>query len=308
MNNNYQETSKSEHEETAKKIFVIRKIKKFNFWSSEDDKLLLKLSSLPGPKNWMEISRQFINKSPVQCSARYLKIKPGIKKGHWSFEEDKMIANYVAKFGRKWSKIGKMMTNRTGKQVRDRYLNYIDIDANRGRFTKEEDTLIRDLYIKHGTKWTTISRSFDKRTPEMIKNRFYSFLRSKIHINENRKSTQSRMRFIRRTKFEDSNKFVLPLNSINQTSEFQNLTIHNSPVSLENTGNSFFIEKVSSFSIFKRSNKNEGITRFEFSLNEDVSTFNFPDPFKILNDPRVVIDLAKIYIQHYEKMYIESKL
>ena len=113
-----------------------------------------------------------------------MKIKKGIKKGHWSKDEDDIIIECVIKLGTKWSSISKIMINRNGKQIRDRYLNYLDTNINREKFSEEEDKLIQEKYKKYGSKWTKISKYLERRTPEMIKNRFYSFLKSKIHIYE----------------------------------------------------------------------------------------------------------------------------
>ena len=169
------------------KIFVIKKIKKSNFWAKDEDKLLLEIIQKSCQKSWFDISKHFVNKSPAQCSARYLKIKPGIKKGHWSKEEDCLILDHINKNGIKWSQISELIVNRSGKQIRDRYLYYLDKNINRNKFSKEEDKNIKDLYIKYGSKWTRISKYLDKRTSEMIKNRFYSFIKPKIHVSHNRK-------------------------------------------------------------------------------------------------------------------------
>ena len=170
----------------TKKIFMIKKIKKFNFWTKEEDQLLLNIAEKYVSKNWLEISKSFEKKNSVQCSARYLKIKPGIKRGHWILEEDNLIKNNVKILGTKWSRISKLMINRTGKQIRDRYLNYLDSNFKKEKFTLEEDDKIKELYINLGSKWTKISHQISGRTPDMIKNRFYSFLKSKIHVYERR--------------------------------------------------------------------------------------------------------------------------
>ena len=169
-----------------KKIFMIKKIKKFNFWSKEEDQILLNIAEKYVNKNWLEISKSFEKKNSVQCSARYLKIKPGIKRGHWILEEDNLIKNNVKILGTKWSRISKLMINRTGKQIRDRYLNYLDSNFKKEKFTLDEDEKIKELYISLGSKWTKISHQIAGRTPDMIKNRFYSFLKSKIHVYERR--------------------------------------------------------------------------------------------------------------------------
>ena len=100
------------------------------------------------------------------------------------------------------------MTNRTGKQIRDRYLNYLDTNVKKEKFSLEEDKNLRELYLKYGSKWTKISKYIDGRTPEMIKNRFYSFWKSKIHVYERRKFNIKRLRLLTssRSKVKDINK------------------------------------------------------------------------------------------------------
>ena len=175
------------------KIFMIKKLKKSNLWSKQEDELLLNISKNYVNKNWLEISKSIEKKNPAQCSNRYLKIKPGIKKGNWLSEEDNLIKQNVKNLGKKWSQISKLMVNRTGKQIRDRYLNYLDSNFKKERFSFEEDEKIKELYIKYGAKWTRISQHVLERTPDMIKNRFYSYLKSKIHVYERRKSTFNRL-------------------------------------------------------------------------------------------------------------------
>ena len=178
--------------QNSQKYFVIKKVKKYNFWSKdEDDKLLKICEQYDNTMNWKEISTNFSNKNPMQCSARFLKIKPGIKHGHWLEEEDQLILKLYGLYGQKWAKIAKKMENRTGKQVRDRFVNYLDESVTREKFTSREDKTIKNLYIKYGPKWSKIAKFLPGRTADIIKNRFYSFLKSKIHIYE-RKSSQDK--------------------------------------------------------------------------------------------------------------------
>jgi myb proto-oncogene protein len=304
MNSQKEEHLDSWRNSSSQKIFMIQKIKKFNFWSAEEDQLLLNLTTEPCPKNWLDIATYFKNKSPVQCSARYLKIKPGIKKGHWSNEEDRTIAQYVVKYGRKWSRIGKLMTNRTGKQIRDRYLNYIDRTTKRERFTSEEDDRIKELYIKYGTKWTKISKSLFGRTPEMIKNRFYSFLRSKIHVYEKRKSNQRRLRIVSRKKtriYQDINEEMDQIN-LCEDSQFKEFISKNSKEQYEEY-NSYYIQCAEqSFSIYCTINKfdmNDTIKKFFIKNDPIIKISDFP---KFLENPFSVTKFANFYIENYEQL------
>jgi len=75
------------------------------------------------------------------------------------------------------------MKNRTGKQVRDRFLNSLAPGVNKKRFTLEEDKKILKYYKIYGKSWSVIAKFITGRTGDMIKNRFYSNL-SKIYKKE----------------------------------------------------------------------------------------------------------------------------
>lgn len=177
---------------TKPKIFISTKIHKSNHWLKEEDELLLLLAQKYKEKNWIKVSLFFKNKNPAQCRARYKRIRPGIIKGSWSKEEDNSILRLVDKLGKNWSLIAKMVPTRNGKQIRDRFINYLDPEINRKKFTEEEDQKIIKLYIEHGSKWSIISKQFKGRTGDMIKNRFYSCLRRKVHGYENNRKIKKR--------------------------------------------------------------------------------------------------------------------
>ena len=81
------------------------------------------------------------------------------------------------KHGKNWAAISKEMPHRTGKQIRDRFLNNLDTQYKRGKFTKEEDNMILKYYKIYGKSWARIAKKIKTRTGDMIKNRFYSSLK-----------------------------------------------------------------------------------------------------------------------------------
>lgn len=68
-----------------------------------------------------------INKCDVEdIKSRFQKISTGNVKGTWTSEEDSIILREYSKFGRNWALIAKKVPGRTGKQVRERYVNYLE--------------------------------------------------------------------------------------------------------------------------------------------------------------------------------------
>jgi hypothetical protein len=174
----------SQTEEKKRPLFTSIKTKTVNNWTKDEDKILLKRAREFNYKNWKEVASFLPGRSDIQCSARYKRIRPGIIKGTWTAEEDNNLLNLLKTFGKNWSLISKYMPSRSGKQIRDRFLNTLDPSINRDKFTKEEDMRIVEFFLKNGPAWSKISGNFYGRTGDMIKNRFYSSLKRKINKKE----------------------------------------------------------------------------------------------------------------------------
>jgi hypothetical protein len=174
----------SQTEERKRLLFLSTHSKAIKTWTKEEDKILLKKAKEHNYKNWKEVASFLPGRIDIQCSARYKRIKPGIVKGTWTAEEDNNLINLLKTFGKNWSLISKYMPSRSGKQIRDRYLNTLDPCIKRDKFSKEEDMKIIEAYLKNGPAWSKISKNFKGRTGDMIKNRFYSSLKRKINKKE----------------------------------------------------------------------------------------------------------------------------
>jgi hypothetical protein len=178
-----QNTYKQGHNKSNKQII---------YWKKEEDNILLAKAREFGYKNWKEISSFIQGKSAIQCSSRYKRIRPGLKKGLWSKEEDHKLIELVQTLGKNWSLLSQYMPNRSGKQIRDRYTNNHDPNIKKDKFSKDEDDKIIDLYRQYGPSWSFISTKLKRRTGDMIKNRFYSVLKRILETNyiKNEKSDE----------------------------------------------------------------------------------------------------------------------
>ena len=165
-------------------IFQIFKIKNKKKWTKEEDMLLIKLAEKHKEKHWKEISSNYLNKNALQCFSRYKRIRPGIVKGSWKKDEDDKILKLVQVYGKSWSKISKILVTRNGKQIRDRFINVLDPEIKKGKFTEEEDKLLIRLYLYYGPRWATICKHYNNRTADMIKNRFHSSIK-KVFFMDN---------------------------------------------------------------------------------------------------------------------------
>lgn len=58
-----------------------------------------------------------------------------------------------------------------------RYINKLDPQLNNNLFTEEEDRTIIDKYYIIGPKWSEIAKYLIGRSENMVKNRFYSYIK-----------------------------------------------------------------------------------------------------------------------------------
>ncbi len=164
-------------------------------WTHAEDQHLIHLAELNKGKKWKWVADQIPGKKDSQCRSRWERIRPGMKQGRWTPEEDELLKKIYSKYGDKWSELAKHLTNRTGKQVRDRLKNVLDPKLEKKEFSPEDDEKIYKLFEERGPKWKEIQQEyFPDRTADFIKNRFYSHYRkfkqrfSNIKLETNVKS------------------------------------------------------------------------------------------------------------------------
>ena len=160
-------------------------------WTEEEDYLLKVLYAKYGANNWIEIAKHISGRNASQCSQRWRrKYKPEKIRKNWTVEEDNLLKELVVKYGQNWQLISnnmKSVGNRTGKQVRERYLNKLDPKISREPFSEEEDKIIFEQYTKIGKKWSEISKHLHGRPENTVKNRYYSHIKRKLLRESNEK-------------------------------------------------------------------------------------------------------------------------
>lgn len=101
----------------------------------------------------------------------------------FSQEEDELLKVLVRQFGdQAWKKIAQQMPNRTPRQCRERYKNYLAPTIQNGPWTEAEDQLLCQKVTELGFKWSSIAKFFTSRSEVNIKNRWTSISgRTKSH-------------------------------------------------------------------------------------------------------------------------------
>ncbi|OHT01458.1 Myb-like DNA-binding domain containing protein [Tritrichomonas foetus] len=103
-------------------------------------------------------------------------------------EEDARLSMLVERMGpRRWDAISSMMPNRSARQCRDRYSNYLAPGFFNGEWSREEDEVLFRQYQLYGPKWTLINKALPMRSPNSIKNRWNYFVSRTNFVQANQK-------------------------------------------------------------------------------------------------------------------------
>ncbi|KAH0785449.1 Myb-like DNA-binding domain containing protein [Histomonas meleagridis] len=153
-------------------------------WTEEEKKLLINLMNTEIRGNWKKIAEYFINKTPQQCAEQWTKVlNPIIKKGSWTFEEDEILrreAENLKNNGKNWSYISTFLPGRTGKQCRERWMDHLDPNLNKGPWSEIEDQQLISFQKIYGNKWAEIAKRMPGRSQNNIKNRWNNNVKKRL--------------------------------------------------------------------------------------------------------------------------------
>lgn len=112
-------------------------------WTTEEDDLLREVISQHGSGNWSNIASHLMERTGKQCRERWHNhLNPGIKKGDWTEEEDRIILKMQKTIGNQWAKITKFLPGRTDNAVKNRY--HATVRAKSRGLMGDDDTTVEE--------------------------------------------------------------------------------------------------------------------------------------------------------------------
>ena len=99
-------------------------------------------------------------------------------KDRFSVSDDTKLMKLVGK-GEKvyWTRIAKRMKNKTPRQCRERWNNYLNPNLKQGEWTQEEDDLLMLKFAEIGPHWNVLAKCFDGRSGNNVRNRYLTLER-----------------------------------------------------------------------------------------------------------------------------------
>jgi hypothetical protein len=102
--------------------------------------------------------------------------RPRISGRHWGLSDDIRLRTLVDNYDSNWTKIAEHFPGHSAEALQTRWVNKLDPQIKRSRWTTQEDELIMKLYEEHGGNWKLLAQRLHGRPPNAIKTRFYGSL------------------------------------------------------------------------------------------------------------------------------------
>mmetsp|Transcript_12123 Transcript_12123/g.21918 ORF Transcript_12123/g.21918 Transcript_12123/m.21918 type:complete len:286 (-) Transcript_12123:8-865(-) len=104
---------------------------------------------------------------------------------HWTVEDDEELIRLVGQLGTSnWQAISRKITDKSGKQCRERWVNHLDPNVKKKGWTDEEDQVILEQVQLQGNHWSGIAKLLPGRSDNSVKNRYNSTLKRRLRLGE----------------------------------------------------------------------------------------------------------------------------
>ncbi|XP_044495007.1 transcription factor MYB114-like [Mangifera indica] len=121
-----------ERRETSKNMITTKKVVNKGAWTAEEDRKLAEVIAAHGPKRWKTIAvKAGLNRCGKSCRLRWMNyLRPNIKRGNISDQEEDLILRLHKLLGNRWSLIAGRLPGRTDNEIKNYWNSHLSKKIN----------------------------------------------------------------------------------------------------------------------------------------------------------------------------------
>ncbi|KAK3018655.1 hypothetical protein RJ639_002708 [Escallonia herrerae] len=125
-------------------------------WTPEEDKKLIAYVTKHGCWNWRQLPKYAgLSRCGKSCRLRWMNyLRPNIKRGNYSKQEEDLIVNLHASLGNRWSAIAAQLPGRTDNEVKNHWHTYLKKRSGQNSISRDaklsskKDVIIQKKLLK----------------------------------------------------------------------------------------------------------------------------------------------------------------
>lgn len=116
-------------------------------WTLEEDNLLIQYISCHGEGRWNSLAKSSgLNRTGKSCRLRWLNyLKPDIKRGNLTPQEQLLILELHSKWGNRWSKIAQHLPGRTDNEIKNYWRTRVQKQARQLKVDSNSDKFLETI-------------------------------------------------------------------------------------------------------------------------------------------------------------------
>nr|URY18771.1 MYB protein [Zanthoxylum bungeanum] len=135
-------------------------------WTAEEDKKLAQVIEVHGPRRWKSVAAKAgINRCGKSCRLRWMNyLRPNIKRGNISDQEEDLILRLHKLLGNRWSLIAGRLPGRTDNEIKNYWNSHLSKKIKQNE-KPSRDTTTQDLKLeisKGVEKGSTVKKGSDQ--------------------------------------------------------------------------------------------------------------------------------------------------
>ncbi|OMO70627.1 hypothetical protein CCACVL1_18744 [Corchorus capsularis] len=113
-------------------------------WTAEEDRKLAEVIAVHGPKRWKSVAiKAGLNRCGKSCRLRWMNyLRPNIKRGNISDQEEDLILRLHKLLGNRWSLIAGRLPGRTDNEIKNYWNSHLSKKINQKQ--KQSETSIKE--------------------------------------------------------------------------------------------------------------------------------------------------------------------